>query len=262
MAARPFAHGLPVDGLDRGLRPRAAGDADTLIERADQALYWAKAHGRDAALRGRPRPRPAPPARGRRGAGRRAHRRARPPRRRGRPDARPGPRRRVADLSVALAARLDWSPRRQARLHRAARVHDAGKALLSTDLLSRPAPLTTPRPPTCASTPPSGRPRRRRPRSRAGALGPPPPRALGRRRLPRRPGRPRHPRRRADPRARRRLGRDDDRPPVPRALSADEALARSTGSAARQFMPDAAAAAARRAAVVGGRLTRPTAGAR
>ena len=51
--------------------------------------------------------------------------------------------RRVADLSVALAARLDWSPTRQARLHRAARVHDAGKALLPADLLTRPAPLTT-----------------------------------------------------------------------------------------------------------------------
>ena len=51
--------------------------------------------------------------------------------------------RRVADLSVALAARLDWSPTRQARLHRAARVHDAGKALLPADLLARAAPLAT-----------------------------------------------------------------------------------------------------------------------
>jgi len=51
--------------------------------------------------------------------------------------------RRVADLSVALAARLDWPPTRQARLHRAARVHDAGKALLPAELLGRPAPLTT-----------------------------------------------------------------------------------------------------------------------
>jgi HD-GYP domain-containing protein (c-di-GMP phosphodiesterase class II) len=49
----------------------------------------------------------------------------------------------VADLSVALVARLDGSPTRQARLHRAARVHDAGKALLPSELVGRPAPLTT-----------------------------------------------------------------------------------------------------------------------
>jgi HD-GYP domain-containing protein (c-di-GMP phosphodiesterase class II) len=49
--------------------------------------------------------------------------------------------RRVADLSVALAARLNWSPRRQARLHRAALVHDAGKALVARELLERPGPL-------------------------------------------------------------------------------------------------------------------------
>ena len=114
------------------------------MERADQALYWAKAHGRDAALRWTPATADRA-ARARAVSGSQDARvdalarladEADPT-----PDAGHG--RRVADLSVALAARLDWSPTRQARLHRAARVHDAGKALLPADLLTRPAPLTT-----------------------------------------------------------------------------------------------------------------------
>jgi len=111
------------------------------MERADQALYWAKAHGRDAALQWSERI-----------AARVDRARALA----GAPDDRvdalaaladeagpdDGHGRRVADVSVALAARLDWSPMRQARLHRAARVHDAGKALLSDGLLGRPGPLS------------------------------------------------------------------------------------------------------------------------
>jgi diguanylate cyclase (GGDEF)-like protein len=49
---------------------------------------------------------------------------------------------RVAELSVALAATLDWSPDRQARLHRAARLHDVGKAALPDALLRAPRTLT------------------------------------------------------------------------------------------------------------------------
>jgi HD-GYP domain-containing protein (c-di-GMP phosphodiesterase class II) len=60
-------------------------------------------------------------------------------------EAEPGPAaghgRRVADLSIAIAAQLDWSPTRQARLHRAACVHDVGKALVAPELLARRAPL-------------------------------------------------------------------------------------------------------------------------
>src|SRR4029079_410169 len=51
MRARPFAHGLALTASIRGCDLASAPDAATLMERADQALYWAKAHGRDAALR-------------------------------------------------------------------------------------------------------------------------------------------------------------------------------------------------------------------
>ena len=143
MRARPFANGLELTASIGICDLAEAADPTTLMERADQALYWAKAHGRDAALQWS------------------AATAARVDRARalaGAPDERvdalaaiadeadPAPGgghgRRVADLSVALAARLDWSPRRQARLHRAARVHDAGKALLSDGLLARPGPLS------------------------------------------------------------------------------------------------------------------------
>ena len=144
MRARPFAHGLALTASIGVCDLASASDAATLMERADQALYWAKAHGRDAALRWTAATASAvAAARGLTGS----------------PDERidalahladeadttpgGGHGRRVADLSVALAARLDWSPTRQARLHRAARVHDAGKALLPADLLARPAPLAT-----------------------------------------------------------------------------------------------------------------------
>jgi diguanylate cyclase (GGDEF)-like protein len=144
MAARPFAHGLPVTASIGICDLASTGDADTLMERADQALYWAKAHGRDAALQWTAAT-AARAARARALAGPADERIDALARLADEADPTPdhGHGRRVADLSVALAARLDWSPRRQARLHRAARVHDAGKALLSTDLLSRPAPLTT-----------------------------------------------------------------------------------------------------------------------
>jgi diguanylate cyclase (GGDEF)-like protein len=144
MRDRPFAHGLDLTASIGICDLAAAPDADTLMERADQALYWAKSHGRDAALQW---------------SARTAARVARARTLTGTPDDRvdalarladeadPAPDgghgRRVADLSVALAARLDWSPMRQARLHRAARVHDAGKALLADGILTRPGPLST-----------------------------------------------------------------------------------------------------------------------
>jgi HD-GYP domain-containing protein (c-di-GMP phosphodiesterase class II) len=144
MRRRPFANGLELTASIGVCDLAAANGPELLMERADQALYWAKAHGRDAALQWAPAT-----------AARVARARALT----GAPDDRvaglaaladetdPAPGgghgRRVADLSVALAARLDWSPTRQARLHRAARVHDAGKALISDDLLTRPGPLST-----------------------------------------------------------------------------------------------------------------------
>ncbi|MEA2229951.1 MAG: hypothetical protein QOF04_3581, partial [Solirubrobacteraceae bacterium] len=138
---RPFATGLPLTASIGVADLGAVGHADRLMERADEALYWAKAHGRDAALTWSP-------------AG--AERVARAGAVTGAPaermdalagladEAGPvrGHGRRVADLSVALAATLDWSPTRQARLHRAARVHDLGKALMPAALLHRAGPLT------------------------------------------------------------------------------------------------------------------------
>ncbi|HWT93927.1 MAG TPA: HD domain-containing phosphohydrolase, partial [Solirubrobacteraceae bacterium] len=49
---------------------------------------------------------------------------------------------RVALLAVAMAGHLGWSPRAQARLHLAARLHDLGKAVVPETLLSRPGPLS------------------------------------------------------------------------------------------------------------------------
>jgi diguanylate cyclase (GGDEF)-like protein len=143
IAARPFADGLRVTASIGVCDLAAAGGTpEALVERADQALCWAKAHGRDTALRWSAGAADVVGcARGLTGA----------------PDdrvaalariadaAEPGPAaghgRRVADLSVALAAQLDWSPTRQARLHRAACVHDVGKALVAPELLARRGPL-------------------------------------------------------------------------------------------------------------------------
>ena len=144
MRARPFAHGLQLTASIGICDLASAPDAETLMERADHALYWAKAHGRDAALRWTAAT-AAHAARARNLSGSANERVDALARIADAADPTPGSGhgRRVADLSVALAARLDWSPTRQARLHRAARVHDAGKALLPADLLTRPAPLTT-----------------------------------------------------------------------------------------------------------------------
>jgi HD-GYP domain-containing protein (c-di-GMP phosphodiesterase class II) len=49
---------------------------------------------------------------------------------------------RVANLAVAMAAHLDWTPDRQARLHGAARLHDVGKLALPSTLIGRSGPLT------------------------------------------------------------------------------------------------------------------------
>jgi diguanylate cyclase (GGDEF)-like protein len=109
-----------------------ARNPENLLRRADEALYWSKAFGRDAALVWSART-----------AGRIA---------RGRAGglktlaeiAEPAHGARVAELAVALAETLGWSPDRQARLHQAARLHDLGKAALPDTLISRPGPLSGP----------------------------------------------------------------------------------------------------------------------
>jgi diguanylate cyclase (GGDEF)-like protein len=128
----PFAGGLQVTASMGICDLSTARSPENLLSRADEALYWSKAFGRDAALvwsAGTA----ARIARGRAGgldalAG----------------VAEPDHGARVADLAVALAEGLGWSPDRQARLHKAARLHDLGKAALPDLLLSRPGPLSGP----------------------------------------------------------------------------------------------------------------------
>ena len=132
--SEPFAAGLQLTA-SVGVCDLAAGeDVGVLKERADRALYWAKDCGRDAAIVW-------------------SHATERRLERAGSADldglaaladdtGASGHGSRVADLAVAIAAQLDWSPARQARLHRAARVHDAGKQALPEALLSCPGSLT------------------------------------------------------------------------------------------------------------------------
>ena len=47
----------------------------------------------------------------------------------------------VAEVAVALAVRLGWDARRQARLHQAARLHDVGKAAVPVGVLRHPGAL-------------------------------------------------------------------------------------------------------------------------
>jgi HD-GYP domain-containing protein (c-di-GMP phosphodiesterase class II) len=120
----------------------SAGSADLLLERADAALYWAKAHGRDAVVawtaetaRRLAVARTAGGSREQRLAALAALAEETDP------TASSGHGRRVAELAVALAGRLDWPPAQQARLHQAALLHDLGKVLVPTEVLAKPGPL-------------------------------------------------------------------------------------------------------------------------
>ena len=99
----------------------------------------------------------------------------------------------IADLAGAVCERLEI-PAVEARIIRlGALLHDIGKIGIPEAILRKPGPLTAEEMArSCRST------RHRRPHPRAGPLlrrpgaaRPLQPRALGRRRLPRRPGRPR-----------------------------------------------------------------------
>ena len=131
---RPFAAGLDVTASMGICDIATAGDGDALLRRADEALYWAKAFGRDAALVWSP----ATAARIERA------------RDGDHDDADHG--RRVAAIAIALAEARGWAPAAQARLHRAALVHDIGKVALPDAMLNRPGPLTPPSSSTSAST--------------------------------------------------------------------------------------------------------------
>jgi len=128
----PFAGGLTVTASMGICDLSTARDPERLLARADEALYWSKAFGRDAALVWSART-----------AGRIARGRS------GGLDAlaeigEPDHGARVAELAVALAEALGWDPAQQARLHQAARLHDVGKSALPDKLLSRPGPLSGP----------------------------------------------------------------------------------------------------------------------
>lgn len=103
-----------------------ARDGDALLRRADEALYWAKAFGRDAALvwSARTAARIAAVRDGRA------------------PESEHGTR--VAVLAMALAEACGWEAGAGARLHHAARLHDIGKLALPDALLERPGALSAP----------------------------------------------------------------------------------------------------------------------
>ncbi len=104
-------------------------DADGLVRLADQALYWAKDHGRDLACRYSPQIAPAleAPARAERLA--RGHALTALAQLARTTDAgrgAAGHSQRVADLARRLALDLGWPPERAARLGQAALLHDLG----------------------------------------------------------------------------------------------------------------------------------------
>ncbi|MEW6581631.1 MAG: diguanylate cyclase [Actinomycetota bacterium] len=123
-----------------------ATDAAGLYRRADGALYWAKAHGRDMVVRYTPEVVGAPAPRS--SAGTVQHQRAmhairilaravdaKHPSTHGRSD-------RVAETAVALAGALGWPPERRSALHEAALVYDVGLIGTPDAILLTPGPLT------------------------------------------------------------------------------------------------------------------------
>jgi diguanylate cyclase (GGDEF)-like protein len=124
----------------------AARDANELFELADGALYWAKAHGRDVAIRYAPdvvtdlsaEERAERLERVRALAGLRALARA--------VDAKDHSTRRhserVAHVAVQLATAAGWPVSRAARLHEAGLLHDVGKIGLPDAVLFKPGRLT------------------------------------------------------------------------------------------------------------------------
>ncbi|MGA2927299.1 MAG: GAF domain-containing protein, partial [Solirubrobacteraceae bacterium] len=124
----------------------AAATTGDLFHLADSALYWAKHHGRNQAVRYAPgaahdlseaqRQQRFQRARTLTGLG--ALVRA--------VDAKdacaPEHAQRVADISEALAVRLGWNPDRCARLREAALLHDIGKIGVTDTILTKPGKLT------------------------------------------------------------------------------------------------------------------------
>ena len=123
---------------------------------------------------------------------------------------------RVQRIALAVGLELDLDSARMTALGHAALFHDVGKLAVPDAVLLKPAKLDAGRVRADQAARREGRRDRRQPRPppRRGTADPPPPRALGRSRLSGRPRRRRDPGRGGDRRSRRRLGRDDDGPPL------------------------------------------------
>ncbi|MDX6701219.1 MAG: hypothetical protein QOF26_1445, partial [Baekduia sp.] len=146
VAATPFP-GAGAMTLSAGVCDLSqAGEPEELLRLADGALYWAKAHGRDACIRYSPQVVEELSADER--ADRLEHARslaalgalakaidAKDP-------ATIRHSERVAALAGELAAEAGWSPFEVARLYDAALVHDVGKIGVPDAVLSKPARLT------------------------------------------------------------------------------------------------------------------------
>ena len=124
---------------------RAAVTPHDLLHLADSALYWAKHHGRDQAVRysaGQEDPfaeqRERILRRGRAIAGLRALARAVDAKER----ATQGHAERVAEIAEELARRLGWSLEQSARLREAALLHDVGKIGIPDAILTKAGKLT------------------------------------------------------------------------------------------------------------------------
>jgi diguanylate cyclase (GGDEF)-like protein/putative nucleotidyltransferase with HDIG domain len=147
IGATPLLPGVSVTVSAGICDTRHAQDADTMFRLADGALYWSKAHGRDASWIYDPEivhelsaaERAEQLRRSQALLGIRALARA--------IDAKdPSTRRhseRVAALSRRLAETLDWDPARAALLEEAALVHDVGKIGVPDAVLLKPGRLTT-----------------------------------------------------------------------------------------------------------------------
>jgi putative nucleotidyltransferase with HDIG domain len=146
VAARPFPEAGAMT-LSAGVCDLShTSDPEELLRLADGALYWAKAHGRDACIRYSPQVVEELSATER--ADRLEHARAlaalgalakaidaKDP-------ATIRHSERVAALACELAAESGWTPADIARLHDAAVVHDVGKIGVPDAVLSKPSRLT------------------------------------------------------------------------------------------------------------------------
>ena len=160
----------------------------------------------------------------------------------------------IASIVVSLGRQLQLPDAEIDRLRVAALLHDVGKVAVPEEILEKPTRPDVIRVadgrPAPAHRP--GHPRAgRRPQGRR-ADHPPPPRALRRSRLPVRAARQRDPARRPDRGHRRRLRRDDQRPPV---QAGDHATTRRSPSCAAT--PGRSSTRARRAVLRPVRRPRP-----